>query len=135
MNTRSVSLLVLSAAFGLLAPRPLAAASASRLPVAVQIQSVVLVSNSGIRIERGADYGEVFFAMKYKNRERLARDVWVFHGFQAPAGHPAVKDCRSVVVTFANGRVADLQFVNRVAVTELAATLRAGSPNRLIAAR
>ncbi len=135
MNTHTVSILVLSAVLGLPALRPLAAASEPRLPVAVHIQSVTLVSNSSTVIARGADFGDVFFAMKYKNRERLSPDVWVFHGFQDTANHSAVRDCRSVVVTFAQGKVADLQFVNRAAVTVLAANLRAGSAVRELAAR
>jgi hypothetical protein len=133
MNIRPYSLLSL-AALSLSLALPLSAASYDG-PVAARISSVHVISNGGIKIERGSSVGDVFFAMKYKNREELAANVWVFHDFQADTDSRAYGACRSVVVTFDHNRVVDLRLVNRAGVTAIAADLKASPTAGSLAAK
>lgn len=135
MNTRPVFALVLAATLCLSASIPLSAASNPDLPVAFHVPSVTVVSNGNMTITRGSDASDVFYAMKYKNRERLASGVWVFSDFHADTDAPNVKGCRSVVVTFENNQVIDLQLVNQSAKVSIAARLSNGSTGRNLASR
>jgi hypothetical protein len=135
MNTHPVSAIILAATLCLSASIPLSAASQPDLPVAFHVQSVNVVSRGNMTIARGSDARDVFFAMKYKNRERLASGVWVFSDFHADSGAQIAQGCRSVVVTFENNRVIDLQLVNQSAKSSIAARLSGGSTGRSLASR
>jgi hypothetical protein len=134
MNTRPVSALILAAALSVAASVPMSAASKDAA-VALPVQTVTVASNGNIKIERGMYRGDVSFAMKYKNREELSPNVWVYSGFHANSDAEIAQGCESVVITFANDKVVDLQLVNRPAATSIAANLRLGSSARNIASR
>jgi hypothetical protein len=135
MNTRPVSVLLLAAALSLSVSLPLSAAPKNILPVAVPVETITVASNGYMKITRGSDLGDVFFAMKFKNRERLASNVWVFHDFHANSSADFVQGCRFVVVTFADKKVVNLQLVNQPAVTSIAASLKLGSSAGNLASR
>jgi hypothetical protein len=135
MNLRPISVGILAAALGGFAALPLSAASQKSRPVSVPVQTVTVASNGGMKIAIGSDFGDVLYAMKFKNRETLASNVWVFSDFHANPDSNSVHGCRYLVVTIANEKVASLRLVNQPAVAEIAADLRLGSQARNVASR
>jgi hypothetical protein len=65
--------------------------------------------------------------------ERLSPDVWVYRGFSVERGSVSVKDCGTLVVTFAGGYVSNLQLVNAPAVAAIAAQAKLGPAPHLTA--
>jgi hypothetical protein len=135
MNTRPVSALILAATLAVSASVPTSAASQAASPVAVPVQTVTVESNGNMKIVRGMDRGDVSYALKYKNRQELAPNVWVYTGFHANSEAAVVQGCQAVVITFANDKVVDLQLVNQPAVASIAANLKFGSSATSLASR
>jgi hypothetical protein len=135
MKLRPVAVGVLAAALSLSVTLPLSAASQKSPPVAVPVQIVTVVSNGNMKIALGSDFGDVFFAMKYKNRERLASNIWVFSDFHADPDSEFMHGCRYLIVTFADKKVVNLRLVNQPAVASIVADLRLGSQARNVASR
>jgi hypothetical protein len=135
MKLSSVSIGLVACVLGMSATMPLAASSSNNAPVAVVVQTVTVTSNGSMKITVGSDFGDVFFAMKYKNRETLASNVWVFSDFHADPDSDALRGCRYLVVTFADKRVVSLRLANQPALTAIAADLRLGSQVRNFASR
>jgi|SRR5271157_1416921 len=134
MNTRNASVLILAAALSASAFSPLFAKD--DVPVAYSVRTLISTSNGDMKVERGMTRGDVSFAMRYKDREQLTPDIWVYTGYHANNSDTAnAQGCETVVITFANDRVSDLQLVNKPAFAAIAATLKPGSPARNIASR
>lgn len=51
----------------------------------------------------------------------LSPDVWVYPGYHADLDLPNGQRCDTIVITFAQGKVVDLKFVNQPTVSLLAA--------------
>jgi len=135
MNTRNVYVLIVAAALVTSASVPMFAASKDDTPIAYSVNTVTSTSNGDIKVTRGMDRGDVSFAMKYKSHDELSHDVWVFTGYVANVDKVNDQGCRTLIVTFANDKVVDLQLVNRLAADEIAANLRLGSSARNIASK
>jgi|CZKI01.1.fsa_nt_gi hypothetical protein len=136
MNTRNASVLILAAALSASALSPLFASTKEDIPVAYSVRTLISTSNGDMKVQRGMTRGDVSFAMRYKDREQLTPDVWVYTGYHANNSNTAnSQGCETVVITFSNDRVSDLQLVNKPAFAAIAATLKPDSPARNIASR
>jgi hypothetical protein len=136
MNTRNVSALFVAAALLASASVPLFATPPQvDIPTAFTVQTLIANSNGDMKVVRGMDRGDVAFAMKYKAREELAPDVWAYTGYHSDLKLVATRECNTIVITFVNGKVADLQLVNKPAVRVIALRLKAGATTRSFAAR
>ncbi len=135
MNARTVSALVLAAGLSLAASAPLFAASPSDIPTSLTVQTLIATSNGDMKVQRGTDRGDVAFAMKYKVRQELSHDVWAYTGYRADLPLANARDCGTVIITFVNDQVADLQLVNKPAVAVIAMNLKASSPTRNLASK
>jgi len=135
MNARTVSALILVAGLSLAASAPLFAASPNEVPTAFTVRTLIATSNGDMKIQRGMDRGDVSYAMKYKVRQELSHDVWAYAGYHTDLPLADARDCRTVVITFVNDQVADLQLVNKPAVAVIAMNLKASSPSRNLASK
>jgi hypothetical protein len=134
MNTRPLSTLFLAAALCACVSVP-AFASSGAAPVSYTIRSVTVASNGDIRIVRGMDWQDVAYAMKYKVRQELAPDVWAFAGFGANYEPANQQGCETVVIRFAQGKVADLKLVNQASMSVLTAGLKSRSTDSRLASK
>ena len=135
MNTRSANALILAAVLSVSVSIPSFAASKNDSPIAYPVNTVTSTSNGCLKVVRGMDRGDVSWVMKYKSHEELSPDVWVFSGYHADNDLPNDQGCGTLVITFANDKVVNLQLVNKPAVAAIAANLRLGSPARNIASK
>jgi hypothetical protein len=135
MNARTVSALVLVAGLSLAASAPLFAASPNEVPTSFTVRTLTASSNGDMKIQRGTDRGDVSFAMKYKTRQELSHDVWAYSGCHTDLAMANDRDCNTVVITFVNDYVANLQLVNKSAVAVIAMNLKANSPTRNLASK
>ena len=135
MNTRIASALILAAVLSVSSSTTSFASSKSDSPIGYPVNTVTASSNGDIKIVRGMSRGDVSWAMKYKSHEELSPDVWVFSGFHANLDQANDQECGTLVITFANDRVVNLQLVNKPAVSAIAANLRVRSPAKNIASR
>jgi|NGEPerStandDraft_6_1074524.scaffolds.fasta_scaffold33298_1 hypothetical protein len=125
MKTRIASVLILAAALGTSALLPLSAASKDNLPTGYSVSKINFPSSdfprSGItHIARGTSKGIVSSLMGSPFRE-VSPDVWFYHGYKADLDVANEQDCDVMVITFAQGKVADLKLVNEHAVRIIAA--------------
>lgn len=135
MNTRPASALILAAVLSVSTSIQSFAASKNDSPIGYPVNTVTATSNGDVKIVRGMYRGDVSWAMRYKSHEELSPDVWVFSGFHANLDQANDQECGTLVITFANNKVVNLQLVNRPAVSALAANLRLDSPVKNIASR
>jgi hypothetical protein len=136
MNSRPTSVLILAAALSASTFSPIFALPQNDAPIAYSVRTVIATSNGNMKVERGMTREDVSFAMRYKTREQLSSNVWVYTGFHAENSDLANdKGCGTVVITFSNDRVADLQLLNKPAVSATAENLSLGSPARNIASK
>ena len=75
--------------------------------------------NSSSTIVRGTLVIEVYQTLGAP-AEKQGNDVWIYRHFNAGAAQARRDDCDTLVVSFANGRVCDLQLVNDRAVAVFA---------------
>ena len=109
MKTRLASRLLLATA---LAPFALAPAFAAPPAAQAFAHPVMSVERSGsAAITRGMALHEVQQALGAPRR-KLSEDVWVYRNFNAGHAQAPDDDCSTLVVTFTNGKVSDLQLVN-----------------------
>ena len=86
--------------------------------------------NSSLSVVRGKSPREVEVALGVPQR-KLSADVWAYSNFGArEVGHGA-DDCTTLIVSFVEGRVSDLQLVNAHAEAIYAARLQPKPENRL----
>ena len=135
MNTRPVSALIIAAALSVSASIPLFAAPKNDLPVTCPVRVLVATSDGCARITRGMYRGAVSHAMRYNSRVELSPDVWVYSGFHADTDSSYAQECGTVVITFADDKVANLQLANRSAVAVLSTNLKFGSSTEFIASK
>lgn len=81
------------------------------------------------------DKSEVSWVMHYNRCEELSPDVWAYSGFRADLNLANDRDCTNLVIRFSQGKVVDLQLVNRPAVTIIVAGLKSGDPTRNLASK
>lgn len=135
MNARTVSALILVAGLSFAASAPLFAASPSDIPTSLTVRTLIATSNGDMKVQRGMDRGDVSFAMKYKARQELSHDIWAYTGYHTDLDLADARECQTVVITFVNDKVVDLQLVNKPAVAVIAMNLKASSPTRNLASK
>ena len=135
MNARTVSALVLAVGLSIAASAPLFAAAPNEIPTSFTVGTLTASSNGDMKIQRGTDRGDVSFAMKYKTRQELSHDVWAYSGCHPDLTLANDRDCKTVVITFVDDRVANLQLVNKPAVAVIAMNLKANSPTKNLASK
>jgi len=124
MKTRSISLLILAAALSASALVPVSAASRNDLPIGYSVSRINLASCGNELIARGDTQTRVLRLMGSRFRE-VSPDVWLYHGYQADLDLANEQGCDTMVITFAQGKVADLKLVNMPAVSIVAANSKA----------
>lgn len=135
MNARHVSALILAAALSVSASAPLFAAPQNEIPTSFTVRTLIASSNGDMKIVRGMDKEDVSFAMKYKDREQLSPDVWVYTGYHSENDLANARECWTMVIKFAQGKVVDLQLVNKPAVTVIALNLKSNSSSKNLASK
>jgi hypothetical protein len=135
MNARPVHVLILAAALCASGSAQLFAASQNEIPASFTVRTLVVASNGDMKVERGMSRGDVAFALRYKAREELSPDVWAYSGYHADSTLADARQCGTVVITFAQDRVVDLQLVNKPAFAVIAANAKLGSSARNLASR
>jgi hypothetical protein len=135
MNTRPLSTLFLAAALCACVSVPAFASSDEARPASYTVRAVTVSSNGGIQIVRGMDWQDVSFAMKYKNRQELAPDIWAYSGFGANYDLANQQGCETVVIRFTGGKVADLKLVNQASMAVLTAGIKSHSTGSQLASK
>ena len=133
MNARPVSALVLAAVLSVSASSPSFAASRNDVAVVYPLNTVTVTSNGDMKVVRGMYRGDVSWAMKYDSHEELSTNVWAFSGYHANLDLPDDQNCGTLIITFKDDKVVDLQLVNKPAVAVITASLKVGSPSRNLA--
>ncbi len=67
--------------------------------------------------------------------ERLSPDVWVYHRFEPVDGVAADRSCRTLVIVFQRGAVADMKLVNHAAADQIATEVRSRSHGTEVVSR
>lgn len=123
MKTNIYSVLLLAAALSASALVPLSAASNKDPAIGFPV-TTVKVNQSQDEIRRGTPIMTVLRLMGTLNQE-LTPDVWICHGFRADNLEMANEQgCDILVITFADGKVADLKLVNQRAAVVIASNLK-----------
>jgi hypothetical protein len=133
MKTRLNSVLILAAALSASALVSVSAASNNNLPVAFSVNTLTASAQGGEQISRGTSRGDVAYAMRLKARQELSPDVWVYSGYHADLDLANQQNCGTLVITFADNKVADIQLVNGPAAVIIASNLKVGTPSRVLA--
>ena len=141
MNTRTSSVILIAAALQTAAFLPAFAAPAGGPAIGYPASTVttwswddLLERSATHAIRPGTDRAEVLSAMGQPAR-RLAPDVWVYEGYKPDLAEAEARGCTHLVVNFAQGRVANLKFVNAPAVAVIAAQMKARGINRFAISR
>src|SRR5207249_2915371 len=122
MNIRPSVLLAIFTALTALAFLPASAAPETKPALAHAVGSVV---RSGETVAaRGFNMSDVRRHLG-EPREKLSANVWVYHNFNAGNAQDRADDCDTLLVTFADGRVSNIQLVNDRAEKIFAAQIRA----------
>jgi predicted secreted hydrolase len=129
MNARIASVLILAAA---LSASALSAASKNTPAIAYSLNTVTSASSGYEKISLGATQGAVMRVLGSPALE-LSPDAWVYHNYHADLPLANDQGCDTVVVTFAQGKVADLKLVNHPAAVFIAANVKV-RPAGIIAA-
>jgi hypothetical protein len=82
------------------------------------------------KISLGATQMTLLRFMGSPSRE-LSPDIWVYHGYRADLALADEEGCDTLVITFAEGKVADLKLVNHSVATIMAANLKSNHTGRL----
>lgn len=110
--------------------------AALALPVAASTTGAArahLVGTVGDYVERGT-YRIQVLAKLGDPAGRLAPDVWVYRRFAPQESHRGVAgDCRTLLIFFRDGVVAEMRLVNPAAERLIAADLRARTASRVVA--
>ncbi|HUJ43259.1 MAG TPA: hypothetical protein VLW52_06610 [Opitutaceae bacterium] len=136
MNTRTSSVLILTAALSASALIPMYAAPTDAPAIGYWASRVTKTTWDDL-LERldvqtvapGASRTAVLAAIGRPMRQ-LAPDVWVYDGFKPDLAQAVKRGCVFLVVTFANDTVENIKFVNRSAVDIVAADLKSKRPGR-----
>ncbi len=120
MKTRIASVLFLAAALSTSAFLPLSAASQDNLAAGYSVSRINFPASNISHIERGTSMGIVSSLMGSPFR-KVSPDVWVYLGYVADLDLANEQGCDIMVITFAQGKVADLKFVNEPAAKIIAA--------------
>lgn len=134
MKTRITSVLIFAAALSTSAFSPLSAASKNDSLIGFPVSTVTVASSGYEKIARGANRGTVSRVMGSPYRE-LSPDVWVYHGYHADLDLANEQGCGTLIITFAQGKVADLKLVNQSAADRIAANSSSNKPAQLYASR
>ena len=129
MYTRLPCLLVLAAA---LSASALSAASKDTPAIAYSVSDVTSAASGYEKISLGASQATVRRVLG-SPRQELSPDIWVYHNYRADLALANEQGCDTVVITFAQGKVADLKLVNHPAAVSIASNVRVQSA-RMIAA-
>ncbi|HUJ42667.1 MAG TPA: hypothetical protein VLW52_03560 [Opitutaceae bacterium] len=117
------SVFILAAALSTSALVPLSVASNKEPAIGFSVRSV-MVNQGRDTIKPGTTLMTVLRLMGSLH-EDLSPHVWVYHGFQADDVDLANKlGCDTLLITFAQGKVANMELVNDHAVNVIASNLK-----------
>ena len=128
MKTRLSSRLLLAAALAPFALTPAVAAPQAKPAAAHPVTSVERLGCAAVT--RGMPLHEVERSLGAPRR-KLSETVWVYRNFNAGFAQSPDDDCSTLVVTFTNGKVSDLQLVNDRAEIIFAARIEAKANAKL----
>ena len=133
MKTCLTPALILAAVLSTSASLPAFASTKDERAIAYPTSSVTAQSQYGNRqIIRGATRDEVQAVLDCPNR-MLSPDVWLYYGFSADLKEANDHGCRTMMITFAEGRVVDMKFINKPAAAVIAAKVKSNSATRYVA--
>ncbi len=128
MKTRTSSLLVLTASFAACAFTSACTTHRVNQAFSHAVGSVARPGNTDVA--RGTTKTAVRQSLGEPGHQ-LSADVWAYYHFNGGYYQQPDDDCSTLLVTFAEGRVADLQLINDRAQIVYAAQLRAKENNRI----
>ena len=109
MKTRLSSLLLLAATLAPFALTPALAAPQAKPAASHAVTSVERLGSAAVT--RGTLLLEVERSLGAPRR-KLSETVWIYRNFSGGSAQAPDDDCSTLVVTFTNGKVSDLQLVN-----------------------
>ncbi len=135
MTTRTSSILLIAAALQTVALLSAFGAPAGTPAIGYRARTVTAWSWNGLlqrsdtqTICAGIDRADVLSAMGQPARQ-LAPDVWLYEGYKPDLAEAEARGCTLLVITFAQGKVADLKFVNAPAAEVITAQTKARGPH------
>lgn len=126
MKTRSASSLALLAALAAFIVAPLSAAPAA---VERSYRVTTVERHNEPIVVHGTTTLTVRQLLGAATR-KLDANTWVYENFQPARDLPAAEQCRTLLLTFSQGRVTEIKLVNDAAEKSLAAQLRLKSADR-----
>jgi hypothetical protein len=121
MKTNATSLKLFVATLGFFLAAALPAAPASTPAAAHSVKYIT--RNDVVVIQVGSSTSAVYQQIGYPKR-KLSDDVWVYFDFRGPLDEAQNQDCGTLLLTFANGRVADIKLVNDRALNVIVAQMK-----------
>jgi hypothetical protein len=119
MKTRPFSILLLLTAFTLPFATSMAASNPKiSAPIAYPVRAVE-VDENGTTIVRGMTQIAILRLLGSSYR-KLSDDSWMYRGYSSSHGPAQQRGCNQLVITFAKGKVVDINLVNRNAALLMA---------------
>ncbi len=141
MNARMSSILILAAALGAPALIPVSAEPSASSAVGYWASKVtatrwndLLARRDADEIVAGASQYAVVAALGQPVLE-LSPDVWVFDSCRPDLPEAQARGCNLLVITFAQGKVSEMRFVNHPAAEVIANNLKSERPERYASLR
>jgi len=119
MKTRPISILLLLSTLVLPLATSTAASNPEKSASTVYPVKTVALDHNGTTIARGMTQMTILRLLGSSYR-KLSDDTWMYHGFSSSHGPAQQRDCDQLVITFAKGKVVDLNLVNRHAALLIA---------------
>ena len=121
MKTYATSLKLFVAALGFLLAAALPAAPASTPAAAYSVKNIT--RNDVVVIQVGSTTSTVYQSIGYPKR-KLSDDVWVYFNFRGSLDEAQNQNCGTLLLTFSNGKVAQIMLVNDRALNTIAAAMK-----------
>ena len=128
MKSTASALILFAAAFSLTATGTLSAAPQKDQAYTHPVRVVERLGRAPIT--RGSTAVEVVQSLGQPKR-KLSESMWVYRNYDAGFAQLPDDDCTTLLVTFANGKVSDLQLINDRAEIIFAARIEAKTNARL----
>ena len=121
MKTNATSLKLFVATLGFFLAAALPAAPASTHAAAYSVKNIT--RNDLVVIQVGSSTSTVYQSIGYPQR-KLSDDVWVYFNFRGSLDEAQNQDCGTLLLTFSNGKVAQIMLVNDRALNTVAAAMK-----------
>ncbi len=120
MKTRILSSLALVAALGGFSAGPLSAAPEKSASKAYQVQAVTRDGATVVKVGTAVSAVDRWLGMPDR---KITNDVWAYFHFSGALAEAKEAGCSTLLLTIANGRVADIKLVNDRALSVIVAQL------------